>query len=355
MRIGPYFLVLSIPALVVAGILASSGAPWASGAAIAFVFGIVPWLDAWLGRDTRNPGADTAHARRFDVPLLLWAVVQLAVSLWWIAQAAGTAAFDVPTILAMISVGLMNGGIGITVAHELMHRPTRPERVLAEVLMSSVSYTHFCIEHVHGHHRHVATPRDPASSRLGESVYRFLPRTLVGGLVSAWSIEAERLRRSGVPVFGPRNRMLRYAAVQLAIYGALGLALGPIAVALWAGQSVFAVLLLEVINYVEHYGLSRREVAPGRYERVAPRHSWNASHRVTNWLLFNLQRHSDHHFLASRPYDLLRHYDDVPQLPAGYATMVMLALVPPLWRRVMDPRVASVRAMGGADGTASAA
>lgn len=359
MRIGPYFLVLSIPALVVAGILLSRGdsssAPWASGAAIAFVFGIVPWLDAWLGRDTRNPPADATHARRFDVPLLLWVTVQLAVSLWWIAQAAGAAAFDAPTILAMTSVGLMNGGIGITVAHELMHRPTRPERALAEVLMSCVSYTHFCIEHVHGHHRHVATPRDPASSRLGESVYRFLPRTLVGGLVSAWSIEVERLRRSGLAVIGPRNRMLRYAAVQVAIYGGLGLALGPIAMALWAGQSVFAVLLLEVINYVEHYGLSRREVAPGRYERVAPRHSWNASHRVTNWLLFNLQRHSDHHFLASRPYDLLRHYDEVPQLPAGYATMVILALVPPLWRRVMDPRVASVRALGAADGTASAA
>lgn len=341
MRIGPAILVFSIPGLVVGGALAGA---WYSGAAIAFVFGAVPILDATIGRDTHNVAPDAKHARLADVPLLLWVLTQVAVMTWWIARVAAAPAIDAAVVLSTISVGLMAGGIGITVAHELMHRPTRLERGLAELLMSMVSYTHFCVEHVHGHHRHVATPRDPATSRLGESVYRFLPRTLLGGLRSAWSIEAERMRRAGLPVLGGRNRMLRYAAVQLALYAGLWLALGAMAAVLWAAQAVVAVVLLEVINYVEHYGLQRREVAPGRYERVAPQHSWNASWRVTNWMLFNLQRHSDHHFLASRPYDLLRHHDGVPQLPAGYATMVLLALAPPLWRRVMDPRVAAVRA-----------
>jgi alkane 1-monooxygenase len=344
MRVGPFFLVFAIPVLVVAGI--SMGAWW-SGAAIAFVFGVVPVLDAWVGRDTKNGAPGTAHARFFDVPLVLWAIVQLGVQSWWIARVAAQAALGglgAADFLAAASVGLMAGGIGITVAHELMHRPSRPERALAEVLMSAVTYTHFCIEHVHGHHRHVATPRDPASSRLGESVYQFLPRTIVGGLVGAWSIEAERMRRVGAPVISPRNRMLRYAAVQLVIYATLGVTLGAVAMLLWALQSIVGVVLLEVINYVEHYGLRRRELSPGKYERVLPRHSWNSSHQVTNWLLFNLQRHSDHHFLASRPYDVLRHYDEVPQLPAGYATMVLMALVPPLWHRVMDPRARAVNA-----------
>jgi alkane 1-monooxygenase len=339
MRSTGFYLVFLIPTLVVVGVLAGG---WARGAVVAFVFGAVPLLDAWLGHERRNPGEDIAHARRFDVPLVLWVVTQVAVLMWWITRDMGET-IGVALALGTLSVGLMTGGIGITVAHELMHRKSRFERALAEVLMSCVGYAHFCIEHVHGHHRHVATPLDPASSRLGENVYRYLPRTIFGGFASAWSIEAERMTRSGAHVWHWRNRMLRYAAVQLAIYTTLFAALGGLAVALWAAQSVVAIVLLEVINFVEHYGLERRELAPGKYERVQPRHSWNASHRVTNWLLFNLQRHSDHHFLASRPYDVLRHYDDVPQLPAGYATMVLVALVPPLWRRIMDPRVHALR------------
>lgn len=348
MRWAGFYLVFAIPALVVLGVTAGG---WWSGAVVAFIFGAVPAFDAWLGHERRNPKADAAHARVFDVPMVLWVVVQITVLTWWIARAAdesrGLSSLHGPMglglALSTLSVGLMTGGIGITVAHELMHRKSRAERGLAEVLMSCVSYTHFCIEHVYGHHRHVATPLDPASSRLGENVYRYLPRTITGGLASAWSIEAERMAKSGHGVWHPKNRMLRYAAVQLVIYTTLVLTLGGLAALLWAAQSVVAILLLEVINFVEHYGLARRELAPGKYERVQPRHSWNASQRVSNWLLFNLQRHSDHHFLASRPYDVLRHFDDVPQLPAGYATMVLVALVPPLWRRIMDPRVLALR------------
>lgn len=346
MRVAGYFLVFAIPLLVIAGARAGAGF---SGAAIVFVFGVIPLLDAWVGRDARNPEPSQGAARwHFDVPLVTWVIVQLFVQVWLIARTSRTLAtsgeLDMASVLAIISLGLMSGGIGITVAHELMHRPQRWARALAELLMGSVAYAHFCIEHVHGHHRHVATPLDPASSRLGESLWAFLPRTVVGGLRSAWRIEAERMRRAGRPVLHVGNRMLRYAAVQAVVLATLASTLGGIGIAVYLAQAAVAIAMLEIVNYVEHYGLARERTADGRYERVAPRHSWNANHRVSNWLLFNLQRHSDHHFLASRPYDALRHYDDVPQLPAGYATMVVLALVPPLWRRVMDPRVAKARA-----------
>lgn len=346
MRVAGYFLVFAIPLLVIAG--ARAGA-WYSGAAILFVFGVVPLLDAWVGRDARNPEASPSASRwHFDVPLVTWVIVQLLVEVWLVARTSHAitiaSRLDVSSVLAIVSLGLMTGGIGITIAHELMHRPQRWARALAELLMSSVAYAHFCIEHVHGHHRNVATPEDPASSRLGESLWAFLPRTVVGGFASAWGIEAERMRRAGRPALHPSNRMLRYAAVQAVVIGLLAATLGAVGVAVYLAQAAVAIAMLEIVNYVEHYGLVRARGAEGRYERVAPRHSWNANHRVSNWLLFNLQRHSDHHYLASRPYDALRHHDDVPQLPAGYATMVLLALVPPLWRRVMDPRVAAARA-----------
>ncbi len=353
MRIAPYFVVLLIPLVIVLGVLRGS---WAAGAGIAFVFVATPLFDVLLGRRVDNDGtAATTRSRVHDVPLFLWVLVQATVTIWLVDRLVTVPGTATETALAIVSVGLMAGGAGITVAHELMHRPGALERGIAELLMSQVGYAHFCIEHVHGHHRHVATPLDPASSRLGESVYRFLPRTLVGGLASAWRIEAERMRRRGLRVLDPRNRMLRYAAVQLALYGTVALVWGLRGVLLWAAQAAIAVVLLELVNYVEHYGLSRREQDGGRFERVQPWHSWNASERFSNWLLFNLQRHSDHHFLAARPYETLRHYDDVPQLPAGYASMVLLALVPPLWRRVMDPRVRAATRARSSDARALAA
>lgn len=343
MVVGASALVLLIPLIVVAGI-ARGG--WWSGVGIAVVFVAIPILDALLGHDRSNRGTDDARPRWVaDLPLFTWCALQLTVLPWAIARlvAGDRTALDVA--LGTISLGLTTGAIGITVAHELMHRSSRFARALSELLMTSVSYAHFGIEHVFGHHRHVATPRDPASARLGQSVYGFVPRSIVGGLRSAWAIERERCQRRGVAVIGPGNRMLRQLVATAVIYAAIATWMGGLAVAIFAGQSLVAVVMLEIVNYVEHYGLERRRGDDGRYERVAPWHSWNASHRLTNWLLFRLQRHSDHHFLASRPWQALRHHDDVPQLPAGYATMVLVALVPPLWRAVMDPRVARARAM----------
>jgi alkane 1-monooxygenase len=335
----PHWIVFSVPIVTLAGLFA--GGAWTL-AGLAFVFVFIPVADALGGLRTDNDGTDGPTRRwAWDLPLWVWIPVQLAVQLTGLQLVVSGALQGAEAVIGTLSIGVMAAAGGINIAHELMHRKTKAERAASEVLMSSVSYAHFCIEHVYGHHRHVATPRDAASSRFGESVYAYLPRTLLGGLRSAWGIEEARTRKQGISRFSLRHRMTRYALVQVALYTALALTTGLLGVAFWAAQAVMAMVVLEVINYVEHYGLSRRELSPGRYERVKPWHSWNASHRVTNWLLFNLQRHSDHHYLASRPYYNLRHYDDVPQLPAGYATMILVSLVPPLWRSIMDPRVAA--------------
>lgn len=332
----PYYLAFLLPMLIVAGV--ELGGVW-TFAPLLFVFLGIPLLDLAFGLDTHNPDEARGHHWSFDIPLLAWVPVQLGTTAYLIARLVSGEFTPGEQVGLMIALGIVNGAGGINIAHELMHRKTRLHRAAAELLMGSVHYTHFCIEHVLGHHRHVATEQDAASSRFGETLYRFLPRTLSLSLVSAWRLEGERCDRQGIAWWSPRNRRLRYALSLALVDLAIGFAFGPLALALFVGQGVVAFVLLETINYIEHYGLARKPLASGKFERVQPHHSWNAAFRVSNYFLFNLQRHSDHHYLASREYDRLRHYDDVPQLPAGYATMVLLALVPPLWFRVMDARV----------------
>jgi alkane 1-monooxygenase len=332
-----FALVFVIPALAALGLALGGLYPLLTAV---LVFVLVPAADALLPPDRRNPDGDQLPAPwRFDVWLVLWIPAQLGLIGYGLHRVSSGALSPAEALAAATAVGLAAGGGGITIAHELMHRPARWARAGAEVLMTSVTYAHFSVEHVLGHHKNVATPLDPASSRRGEGLYAFLPRTLLGGLTSAWRLEGRRCRSLGIPAWSLRNRRLRYALTTLASYAAVAALAGPAGVAFFAAQSLVAVLLLETINYVEHYGLARQAVAPTRYERVRPAHSWNSPHRVSGLLLFNLPRHADHHYLAHRPYPILRHLEDSPQLPAGYAAMVLLALVPPLWRRVMDPRV----------------
>lgn len=242
----------------------------------------------------------------------LWTIAHEPMA-WW--EKAGL----------MVSTGMFTGYVGIVVAHDLMHRADRPHRLLAWILMSAVAYPHFCIEHVDGHHPRVATPEDPATARRGESFYAFVPRSILGGLLSA-------LRLDWKPV------ALAYLLVAAAIV-AIGHWLGRDALVLFAVQAAIAVLLLEGINYLEHYGLVRQKRASGHYEAVGPGHSWDCSYFLTNINIFNLGRHTDHHAHARRPYYRLRHVEETPHLPYGYATMFLIALVPPLWFRVMDRRL----------------
>jgi len=328
-----YFFGYILPLSFAAAWAIGPGAWWLVPA-VAFV--VIPVMDQALGHDTSEPDDGGPRRRWADVALWMWLPTQLAclgVVLWHAADLS-------PGALAgwSLAMGVISGGGGITVAHELVHRKGRGSRALAEGLMLSVVYPWFCVEHVLGHHRNVATPRDPATSRLGESVYRFWWRSVSGSLVSAWRLESERVRKRSLS--GLADRRLRYA-IGLVIMAGLAIAVGgPWGLAAWLVQGVVGFSLLEVINYVEHYGLQREQLANGRYERVQPHHSWNSNHALTNRLLFNLPRHADHHAWAYRTYDQLRPWPDAPTLPFGYPTMVLIALVPPLWRAVMDPRVA---------------
>lgn len=349
----PYALGFLLPPLIVWSAAAGGGWLWLP---VLVLYAGVPVVD-WLARPNPlhpAPGEVIALERNPWFRLVTWAWVPAHVALvWWALEAAVNAAWPAWGMAGfVVSVGSAGGAIGITFAHELIHRSARVERALGDVVLALVTYPHFAIEHVHGHHRHVGTPRDPATARLGEGLFRFLPRTVFGGVRHAWVVERERLARRGRSVWHPANQMLRYAVTTAAVYSVVAATWGVFGVAFFAGQGVVAFVLLEAINYIEHYGLVRRETSPGRYEPVAPWHSWDSSHRVSNWLLINLARHADHHMLASRRYPALATRDQAPQLPAGYGSMLLLAFVPPLWRRVMDPRVAA--ATGRADPAADA-
>jgi alkane 1-monooxygenase len=254
----------------------------------------------------------------------------------WQWSRGGLSTFD--------SVGLaltvaMVSGIAINTAHELGHKRASMERWLSRVALAQSGYGHFFIEHNRGHHVRVATPEDPASSRLGESFYAFLPRTVVGSLRSAWELERVRLARLGSPPWTPRNDVLSAWAMTVVLYAALVAVFGPIVLPYLLLQAVVGFSLLEVVNYLEHYGLLRARREDGRYERTRPEHSWNSNSVASNVLLYHLQRHSDHHANPIRRYQALRHVEDAPQLPTGYAGMILTALVPPVWRRVMDERL----------------
>jgi alkane 1-monooxygenase len=306
------------------------------------VFGIFPIVDTLAGLDRRNPPeAETARlesARYYRwvtyayIPLQYLSLV-LACSMWAGGDLAWWQGFGLAT-----SVGLV-GGIAINTAHELGHKRPALERWLSKVALAQTAYGHFQLEHNRGHHAKVSTPEDPASARLGESFYEFLPRTVVGSLRSALRLERAREERLGQRFWDPRNELLNAWVMTAALFAGLVAWFGAAVLPWLVLQAVLGFSLLEVVNYIEHYGLLRRRRPDGRYERCRPEHSWNASNVVSNLLLFQLQRHSDHHAYPTRRYQVLRHHDDVPQLPTGYAGMIVLAVVPPVWRRVMDRRV----------------
>lgn len=337
----PYLFVLITPLSLILSFFVGG---WGSLIPLGVLFVWLPITDHLIGWNRENPAEVSPNRQRiFQALPVLYAVVHLGVLGWALHQWV----VGPWSLWERLGLGLgmgFTGGVAIAIAHELMHRQSFIERRAAELMMASTCYTHFCIEHVFGHHRNVGTPTDPATSRLGESLYAFFPRTIWGGLRSAWQIEAQRLTVAQKPVFSHHNRMFRYAAAQVVLLAAITASLGGLGLLGFLFQSVIAVLLLELINYIEHYGLSRDQEATGRFERVRPEHSWNASHRLSNWMIFNLARHSDHHAFAGRHYQDLRHYEDVPQLPTGYTGMMLLALVPSLWFRVMDPRVAAWKA-----------
>ncbi len=308
-----------------------------------FVFVVMPVLDTLIGKDSANPPDSVVkwleQDRYYRWCTFLFIPLQYAALVGGAALLAGDG-LSLPEKLGLaLTLGCVNG-IGINTAHELGHKRDSLERWLSKVALAPTGYGHFFIEHNRGHHVRVATPEDPASSRLGESFYRFWPRTVSGSLRSSWELEVERLRRTGRSPLTLRNDILSAWAMSLVLLAALLVAFGPGIAPFLLVQAVFGFSLLEVVNYLEHYGLLREKREDGvRYERTRPEHSWNSDNVSSNVLLYHLQRHSDHHAHPMRRFQSLRHFDEAPELPSGYATMIVFAAIPPLWRRVMDPRV----------------
>ncbi|MFB8760600.1 alkane 1-monooxygenase [Streptomyces nigra] len=337
-------LALVVPTLPfqAAGLVSLTGAGvlWWWGPFFAFV--LLPLLDHATGRDSANPPeaamASLEADRYYRWCTYLYLPLQFGALVWACDRwADGT--LSVADGLGLAATTGVVAGVAIDTAHELGHRRAQLERRLSRMALAQSGYGHFYVEHNHGHHVRVATPEDPASSRMGESFWRFLPRAVAGSARSAWHLERRRLERRGRPVVSRHNDVLTAWALTAALFAVLAVAFGPVVLPFLLLQAVIGFCLLETVNYLEHYGLLRRRRQDGRYERVTPRHSWNSNNTVSNLLLFQLQRHSDHHANPLRRYQTLRHFDEAPQLPSGYATMIVVAWFPPVWRRVMDPRL----------------
>lgn len=306
-----------------------------------FAFGLIPLLDLILrGRHTNLSEAEervVLEDPTFDVLLYLFVPIQYVLLFLFLhrMQEGGLQSWDLAGHIA--TMGILCGVYGINVAHELGHRSKRWERDLARALLLSSLYMHFIIEHNRGHHRRVATPEDPASARYGETVYGFWFRSILYSWLSAWNIEAERLRKIGDRPFGMKNEMLHALAWQIGFLVLIGTVFGTPALLAFLAAALLGILLLETVNYIEHYGLRRVRNNEGTYGRVQHVHSWNSDHLLGRMLLFELTRHSDHHWKASKKYQVLRSQEEGPQLPTGYPGMMLLSLAPPLFFLAVHP------------------
>ncbi len=309
---------------------------------LAINYAIGPLLDWLLGEDRNNPPEEVVmklsqdHYYRWltyvTVPLHY---VTLIAAAWY----ATSQELSLWGVLALAVVAGLTAGLAINTAHELGHKNSKIERLLAKVVLAVPGYGHFTIDHNLGHHRNVSTPGDPASARMGESIYKFALREVPGAFAEAWAIEKDRLQRRGKPGWHPSNQILQSNLLTALLIIGLIAAFGWIMLPFMLVHNVLAYWQLTSANYVEHYGLLRQKDENGKYERCEPHHSWNSNHIVSNLLLFHLERHSDHHANPLRRYQALRHFDDAPQLPNGYFGAYLLAYVPRLWFRVMDKRL----------------
>jgi alkane 1-monooxygenase len=335
-----------------------------------YVFLFIPLVEWLVGSNPNNhdPEQEECAKGSFGYTLLLWSYVPIQYVLTgFFLLKLSTGGFSGPEIEtfgtltgaefstgmksvvwvvgligATLSLGISNGGIGFTVAHELIHRSSKFEQWLGQALLLTTLYLHFAIEHVYGHHKHVGTEEDAATARKGETFYRFLIRSVPEQYRSAWNIERKRLKKKKKSFWSLSNEMLGFQMTQMVWIGLIYVLMGAVVTIVYVISCILAFSLLEAVNYLEHYGLEREKNDRDRYEKVDHHHSWNSDHVVSRMFLFELSRHSDHHMVASRHYQVLRSLDEGPQLPTGYPGMILLAMIPPLWFRVMNPLVDKV-------------
>lgn len=318
------------------------GGIW-SFASVMIAFGVLPIFEFALPRSTANHAAAVEESRSkivfFDILLYSNLPILFALVISYFYVIANTALATYEIVGMTLSIGILCGTMGINVAHELGHRTTRMEQWIAQALLLPELYMHFFVEHNRGHHKNVATDADPASSRYGETIYAFFVRSIVYSYLDAWRLENERLRKQNKRVFSLENQMLRFQLIQAAYLATVGFVFGWAIIPFALAIALLGVLNLEAVNYIEHYGLRRQLLPSGRYEKVNQHHSWNSNHEMGRIFLYELTRHSDHHFKATRKFQILRHFDESPQLPLGYPGSMLLALVPPLWFAVMNKEV----------------
>ncbi|MCG8373243.1 MAG: alkane 1-monooxygenase [Balneolales bacterium] len=311
--------------------------------AVIFSFVLVPFLDQIGPVDTSNVDdekrMELLGKRVFDWLLYLNIPVVYAIIGLFVFQLNNSVMGISELIGNILSTGIVIGSCGINVAHELGHRKTTYEQVLGQVLLVPALYTHFFIEHNRGHHKYVGTEKDSASAKKGEWLFWFWIKSLVGSYKSAWELEAERLKKANTSFWSVRNQMFQFTFIQIVYLGIVLYFTSWAGLAIIVASGFVGILLLETINYLEHYGLRRKKLDNGRYEKVRPVHSWNANYQFGRIVLYELTRHSDHHYTASKKYQVLDHHDEAPELPFGYPAMILIALVPPLWFFIMDKRI----------------
>src|SRR6056297_3670337 len=317
---------------------------YASPGMFYLAFVIIPLLELLLPQsDTKqSPHEDKRKGVLFfDVLLYLHLPIVYGLLIYYfhLLSLGGLSGFEHFGLL--LNMGTLLGAMGINIAHELGHRPGIFDKVTSQLLLLPAHYLHFQIEHNLGHHKFVATPEDPSTARRDESLYAFWLRSVSGVYTKAWEIEAMVLKRRGLSVLSWHNRMIRFTGMHLIYYILIAVIWSPFVLLMAVIAGVLGFLLLETVNYIEHYGLLRHKLASGRYEPVDIRHSWNSNHPMGRIMLFELTRHADHHFKAQRPYQILRHYEESPQLPMGYPAAMLLSLIPPLWFRAIDTHLPS--------------
>jgi alkane 1-monooxygenase len=326
--------------LYVLSLLAFQGNGLICYAPLLYTFFAIPFFELFIKADANNlDEVEESLAKKnklYDF-ILYAAVIMQYYSLWIFLHSLQEPSLSAATIIGrVIAMGLLCGTFGINVAHELGHRVNKMEQTFAKLLLLTSLYMHFFIEHNKGHHKHVATASDPITAKYNQSLYAFWPQTLIGTYKSAWKIANEELTKKGSYWFSLQNEMLLFQLIQAALVIIILFFFGWTITLLFIVAALIGGLLLESVNYIEHYGLTRNETGDHQFERVQPHHSWNSNHIIGRLMLFELSRHSDHHYLASRKYQILRSYDNAPQMPTGYPGMILLSLVPPLWFKVMN-------------------